>query len=99
LSIWSHLDKDPATRPFALLLTNGDLMPTSTLSFATSRGNQFGTWTLVTAGGPADQAARDTFGTVNLSARPVGSNRYDTATQIAEVVFASREPVGLWVTA
>lgn len=91
LSIWSHLDKDPATRPFALLLTNGDLMPTSTLSFATGRGNQFGTWTLVTAGGPADQAARDAFGTVNLSARLVGSNRYDTATQIAEVVFASRD--------
>jgi hypothetical protein len=91
LSIWSHLDTDPATRPFALLLTNGDLMPTSTLSFATSRGNQFGTWTLVTAGGPADQAARNAFGTVNLSARLVGSNRYDTAAQIAEAVFASRD--------
>jgi glucose/arabinose dehydrogenase/PKD repeat protein len=91
LSIWSHLDTDPATRPFALLLTNGDLMPTSTLSFATSRGNQFGTWTLVTAGGPADQAARNAFGTVNLSARLAGSNRYDTAAQIAEAVFASRD--------
>ena len=91
LSIWSQLDTDPATRPFALLLTNGDLMPTSTLSFATSRGNQFGTWTLVTAGGPADQAARNAFGTVNLSARLVGSNRYDTAAQIAEAVFASRD--------
>jgi PKD repeat protein len=95
LSIWSQLDTDPATRPFALLLTNGDLMPASTLSFATSRGNQFGTWTLVTAGGPADQAARNAFGTVNLSARLVGSDRYDTATQIAEAVFAIHDTGGL----
>jgi hypothetical protein len=81
--------------PPPLLLTNGDLMPRSTLDFATSRGNQLGMWALVTAGGPADRAARDAFGASSLSARFVGANRYETATQIAEAVFAIHDTGGL----
>jgi hypothetical protein len=95
LSIWSRLDADSATRPFALLLTNGDLMPKATRDFATSRGKQLGVWTLVTAGGSADRAARAALGEGSLSARFVGSDRYGTAAQIAEAVFASRDTGGL----
>src|SRR5262245_43792489 len=95
LSIWSRIDADPATRPFALLLTNGDLMPRSTLDFATGRGNQFGQWTLVSVGGPADRASSDAFGVASLSARFVGPNRYATASQISAAVFAFRDTGGL----
>jgi hypothetical protein len=95
LSIWYRLDGDSSTRPFALLLTNGEVMPKATRDFATSRGMQFGVWTLVTAGGSADRAARVALGEASLSARVVGSGRYGTAAQVAEAVFASRDTGGL----
>lgn len=79
---------DPEVRPFALLLTDDQVMPTQTFNFVDARGGQFGVWTLVTAGGAADTAAVNAFGVDNLAARFVGPNRYATATLIADTVFA-----------
>lgn len=87
LSLAARLDEDPATRPFAVLLTSDESMPAVTSHFATARRNQFGGWTLYTAGGRADQAAAAAFGAGELAARFVGANRYATAAAIAEGVF------------
>jgi hypothetical protein len=96
LSLAFKLDDNPDTRPFALLLTDDREMPESTLVFVQVRHDQFGGSILVTAGGAADSAAVDAFGAANLAARFVGSNRYETATEIAEGVFtdSSGELVG-----
>jgi hypothetical protein len=97
LSLGAKLDLDPETRPFALLLTNGDVMPASTFNFVDARGQQFGVWTLVTSGGAADRAAAAAFGSANLAARFAGPNRYATATLIAETIFT--DPAGVLVGA
>lgn len=88
LSLDAKLDTNPDTRPYVMLLTDDATMPTATRDFAIARGNQFREWTLVTAGGAADQAAVATFGADSLAARFVGSNRYETAALIAEEIFS-----------
>lgn len=80
-------DSDPGTRPFALLLTDDEQMPPKTLDLVQRRGDQFGVWTLVTAGGAADRAAVAAFGAASLAARVAGPDRYATAAAIAELVF------------
>jgi hypothetical protein len=99
LSLAARLDEDPATRPFAVLLTSDESMPAVTSSFATARRDQFEGWILATTGAQADQAAVDAFGAGELAARFVGSNRYETAALIAEGVFtdAAGELVGAGV--
>jgi putative cell wall-binding protein len=87
ISLGAKLDGDPETRPFALLLTNGDRMPAVTADFVFDRGQFFGVWALVTAGSAGDSAAAEAFGDASLAARFVGSNRYETATEIAEFTF------------
>jgi hypothetical protein len=78
---------DSTIRPFALLLTNDDQMPTSTFNFADARGQQFGEWTLVPSGGWATRAVTDAFGQENIAVSFAGPNRYATATEIAEGIF------------
>ena len=87
LSFSAKYAGDPDFRPFAVLLTQGDELGDSTFDFVLDRGNQFGVWTLITAGGHADRAAEAAFGPGNLGVRFVGSNRFDTAAQIADAVF------------
>jgi hypothetical protein len=87
LSLEAKLSGDPEFRPFALLLTNDQEMPESVFNFVSARGDQFGEWTLVTTGGAADAAAAAAFGSSNLAARFAGSNRYETAVEIAEGLF------------
>ena len=87
LTLGAKFDDDPETRPFAVLLTADRQMPAVIADFAEARGLHFGVWTLLTAGGQADAAAVAEFGTVNLSGRFVGANRFETATMIAEAIY------------
>jgi hypothetical protein len=87
LSLAARLDENPATRPFAVLLTSDESMPAATSDFATARRDQFEGWTLYTAGGRANRAAAAAFGARELAARFVGPDRYATAAAIAEGVF------------
>jgi putative cell wall-binding protein len=87
-------------RPFALLLTRDDAMNQDVSAFVQERAQLFGGWTLVSAGGQAEKAAVDAFGANSLSASFSGADRYDTAAQVAEGIFAqsdSGELVGLGV--
>lgn len=84
---------DPEIRPVAVLLTNGSGMPAVVANFVNSRGDQFEEWALLTAGGPADAAAAAEFGAQNLVARFVGTDRYHTATLIADGVFTDQTGV------
>lgn len=93
LSLDAKLFPELGLRPFALLLTDDSTMPTATRDFAIERGTDFGVWTLVTAGGAADRAAVAAFGAESLAARFVGSNRYETATLIAEDLFTNADGV------
>ena len=99
LTLGAKYDQDPETRPFAVLLTADQQMPTAVADFAWDRGFQFGVWTLLTAGGQADAAAVAEFGTVNLADRYVGVNRYATTTEIAEAIYTdvNGELIGLGV--
>lgn len=90
LTIAARSDEDPATRPFALMLTQDSTMPASTSNFVFSRGNQLGVWALITAGGFADAAAAAAFGEDFLLARVVGINRFETATDIADLIFVDQ---------
>ena len=87
LTLGAKYDDDPGTRPFAVLLTADQQMPAAVADFAWNRGAQFGVWTLLTAGGQADTAAANEFGTVNLADRYVGVNRYATTVEIAEAIY------------
>jgi ell wall binding domain 2 (CWB2) len=62
-------------------------MPAATSAFVTARRDQFGGWTLYTAGGRADRAAALAFGAVMLAGRFAGPDRYATAAAIAEGIF------------
>lgn len=89
LTLGAKYDEDPETRPFAVLLTADRQMPAVIADFAWDRGLHFGVWTLLTAGGQADAAALAEFGEINLApgGRFVGSNRFETATMIAEGIY------------
>ena len=72
---------------WALLFTNDTRMPVSTRDFATARKAQVGDWTLITAGGAADTAAKAAFGSVAESF--VGRDRFATAVLIADRFYTS----------
>ena len=78
---------EAGAEPAAILLTNGDEMAAPSRKFAVERRQELGGWTLLTAGGAADRAAKEAFGESSLADRFVGRNRYDTAVQIAEEFF------------
>ncbi|MFC7618623.1 cell wall-binding repeat-containing protein [Actinokineospora soli] len=81
----AHLNRGGQT--WALLFTNDTRMPASTAAFANARKAQVGDWTLVTAGGAADQAAKGAFGAVSESF--VGANRFATAVLIADRYYTN----------
>jgi hypothetical protein len=87
LSLGAKYDGNPDTRPFALLLTNDDQMPQQTFEFAIDRVLELEDWFFVTAGGWADRAAKSAFPPDTVDVTFAGSNRYETAAQIADVVF------------
>lgn len=86
--------------PFALLLTADESLRPVVADFVLDRADQLGEWTLVTAGGWAEQAVSDTFGPDAIEASFTGANRYDTAAQVANGIFThpdGGELVGLGV--
>ena len=76
---------DPDVHPMAILLTNDDAIEQHVVDFVNAHHDPAApVGGMFTAGGPADRAAVNAFGASNLGGRFVGSNRFDTAVQIAE---------------
>ena len=80
-------DSDPATKPVALLFSNGNRMPSSTGNFIANRAGEHGNLLLLmTAGGSAEQAATSAFGS-NVVEPYTGRDRYETAALIGDGLF------------
>ena len=85
-------DGDANTRAFAVLLTDGDSMPQHVVEFASMRASEYPDPIWFAVGGRANRAATDAFGDSALTDRFVGTNRYDTAAQVAEIFFDLNYP-------
>jgi len=80
-------DNNPGTRPYAILLTAGGEVTEDVADFARQRANVYSDPIWFTVGGWADRAASKVFEQHLLADRFVGTNRYDTAAQVAEIFF------------